>query len=378
MSRPLAILVAALFALSMTPVAGSARVAPAGDISPGAFAIPRLLLRAAETVGIDMAVADDGHVHLVVAVAPWETNHGVWYLTDRTGSWTARRIVATDHAWVYPSIALDERERVHIAVLRAICWACGPEETRWSEGIFYLSDVGRARGTFGTPTRLTRHGVWPSLAVGSGHVWLGYQGDDPGIDDGWYPVRLRTNATGSWTTTTIASRGRNPSLQVGADGHPRLAFASPRGLRYARARTLTGDWVIEGIAGSARVDQVPVLAIDSTGRPHVSWLDYFGGPGPVAYARRTSGGWTSAVEIGRGFGQAIDVHRPASPWVLVGSAARIRAFHPVGGAFAGSLVSADGIAEGIPNPVAIAVAPSGMVAAAWVGGSPRGIWFSRG
>jgi hypothetical protein len=363
--------------LSVSPAAGaapppSASASPAVPAAAGSFGNPVRILESGGETGIDMAVAADGHVHLVAS-----DGATIWYATDRTGEWTARRIAGQisggGNVWVGPSIAVDGNERVHIVALRALCHDCGPEDQRYSYGIHYLTDMGRERGTFpARPERLTSSGQSPSIAARGGTVMVAYS-STPRTGEG--TLQLLTKAGDGWTRSTIAPHGGTPSLQVGGDGRPRVAFVTEHGLRYARA-TATGDWVVERVTRVPYEDNEPALAVDAKGGAHISTIDW--AHMTIRYTRRTDDGWTAPMVIAHGRAHDISVQRTGQPWVLVGDRA-VQAYRPVGGDFVPRPVSAHDVPDG--HVVAIAVMPSGSVIAAWYGSESHegdmGVWISR-
>lgn len=374
MYRMIAAITAAVLVLSANPTSA----APPPSTSPSevlpaaiSFGTPERVVRAGHA-GIDMAVDGDGHIHLVAA-----DDAAVWYATDRTGAWTTRRamgdIGGDGNVWFRPAIALDGQGRVHIVALRVLCIDCGPEG-RWSYGIHYATDVGRERGTFpARPERLTWGGNAPSLAAHGSKLMVAYQPNRDGAEATM--LYLLTKAGGAWTRSAIVRDGSSPSLQIGDDGKPRVAFATAHSLRFARARTTTGDWVIERIGSTGDLGFTPVLALDAQGGPHVATINWTGMR--VRYVRRTATGWTQPVVVGRGRAFDLDVQQRATPWVLIGGDGGAQAFRPVGGDFSPVRVSWIGVPDG---PVAaVAVLPSGSVIGAWYGGSDdaAGLWVSR-
>ena len=353
----------------VTPGPAAAADDPAATSPTVSFGSPFKALGGRFWYGMDMGVDGAGHVHLV-ASGFHAGKAGLWYATDRTGVWTFKRILtwSPGSVWIHPAIAIDANRRVHIAVEKAGCVECTIAPAK---GIFYLSDVGRARGTFpAAPARMTPVGTaQPSLRVDSGRRFLVYA-RNPDLEPG--TVRMRTWIGASVATSTIAGMGTTPFLRIGQDGKARVAFKAPDGLRYARASTLTGGWIVEdpGLTGSYGVE--PALSMDETGRPHLSWIEDNGAAGvQVFYARRIGGTWTSAKLVGQGVHQALSVDKPGTPWVVTG------------GDEVKGVVYASGWFQAIPIDddrafgVAVKVLDSGDVVAAWVGGDPLGLWVSR-
>ena len=181
--------VALLLVAPATTLAGPAPAAvPAGLPAP-------TLVKAGSFSELAEVVDSTGAIHIAAA-----NDQDVWYLTDRTGSWTAKKVFAHTaspggHLWGQPTIALDDQDRVHIAATR---FPYGAGDI----GIFYATDKGHPRGTFGTPTRIAADGNGePQLKVYKGHLFLVDVRNWCCVGDG--TVVRRTHWTGSWTTATI-------------------------------------------------------------------------------------------------------------------------------------------------------------------------------
>lgn len=91
-----------------------------------AIAVPssELALRGVFLQGTDLALDAEGHRHIAATGAP----NDLWYATDRSGAWIARRVlrgVQGSYAWSQPSITVDEAGRVHIAAVKVALWDTG-------------------------------------------------------------------------------------------------------------------------------------------------------------------------------------------------------------------------------------------------------------
>src|SRR5262249_37263181 len=138
---------------------------PHGLPAPSGFG-NRQFVRAGFFTELAETVDATGKVHIAAG-----NDRDVWYLTNRTGSWTSvKALVHTagpdGFFWGQASIAVDGNNRVHIAATRF-------PHAQGGEGIFYVTDAGRAQGTFGSPTQIadSRFGE-PQLQVYSGHLYL--------------------------------------------------------------------------------------------------------------------------------------------------------------------------------------------------------------
>ena len=157
----------------------------------GGFGIFSPSVKAGSFSELAVAVDTNGKVHIAAG-----DDRDVWYLTNRTGSWTASKIFVhtagpNGFLWGQPTIALDDNNRVHIAATRFPYGEGGI-------GIFYATDAGHPRGTFGAPTRIASNAFGePQLKVYRGHLFLVAVKDWCCVGDG--TVVMRTNKGGSWT-----------------------------------------------------------------------------------------------------------------------------------------------------------------------------------
>jgi hypothetical protein len=229
----------------------------------------------------------DSHNHVHIAA----TGGGdLYYATDRTGTWTHKLLLShgTKSTWGQPSIALDENDRVHIALERF-------PNAAGDKGVWYLSDVGRARDSFpATATKIAPAGNGePLLKASGGHLFLVVVNGWCCVGDG--TVQLLTNASGSWTTT-IVGPGQDPSFRLGTDGSMQVAFDrgnTQRGIYYGRAASATGTFSTARIPGTSSHDTFPALAIDSANRPWIAWGHFANSSMSFVVAHRTGGTWTS-------------------------------------------------------------------------------------
>jgi hypothetical protein len=316
--------------LCLASAAGSALAA--APLSPSAAppvpawsAPERILDGAAGTVS--MAVGEDGAVHAAVS-----TYEAVWYVTDRTGDWTSRAIVVNDndgnlgHVYYDPSLALDDDGRVHVALIRN---SSDPGTgCDCNHGIFLTSDEGRAAGTFGAPTRLVKGNAHaPSLKVHDGSIYLAYRkGFDTPADPGYYDgeVWLKTNAGGTWRTTLVAgdleTQPPDPSLRVNDRGKPRIAWADD-GIYVASAIYRFGGFQRERVPGTTGGDTLPVLSLDSAGKPQVAFLRARPGTARdgTMLARRGGTGWSVSRVTNRSGVHALSLDTSDAAHVVVGA-----------------------------------------------------------
>ncbi len=355
----------ALGAFALPTAAAGARQLEV-NVSPSAWtASARILV--GHFQDISAVVDSHGRVH-VAATTP---TGDLWYATDRTGSWTKRRVLKHTSTYInwWPSIALDEHDRVHIAFERL------PNEVG-DLGVWYITDTGRARGTFPTnATRIAPPGNGePVLKVSDGHLYLV-------VDKGWCclgagTLQLRTNVSGHWTVSTIGP-GMEPSFRLGSDHRARVAYTtdSPRGLWYAVASSPTGGFTRQQIAtatdpADTTVDSLPILALNGSNQPRIVWSHLQ----DVRYAWRDAAGWHTPVNVASNQPQdqrvGFDTDTQGRPTVAVGGAnLKVRVLS--GGTWhVSTIASAHDV-----NAIVVRRAMGGHSVVAWT--DSTGVWISR-
>jgi hypothetical protein len=282
-----------------------ARGAPAADAARGTAAIPSSTawsepVRLASGAFFAVAVVFDsgGHAH-IAGDGTIAGRSGIWYFTDRTGSWTRQRIMANvgGKAWREPSITFDAHDRIIVAAWRDP--NPGLDVGGPSDGIFTVTDRGLPRGTFSAPELLvpgpaampTIKAFGTRLAVAY-TAWLRTAEPQP-------PIRFTTWSAGQRITSTVAKRAGSgpPALHLDFAGRPRIAYATPAGVHYASAATTTGDFAITKLPGTGPDDDLPALTIDPDGRPTIAWLHDGGDRDSLRYARQGAS-WPSPSRVG--------------------------------------------------------------------------------
>jgi hypothetical protein len=332
-------------------------------------------IAAGEFLDVSLVVDAGGVRHLAV-----DGPDGITYLDDRGGTWHRQLVLANSdgapHAvrpsdtgphdtWGMPSIALDDRGRVTIAAVYGALDSV-PGST---SGIWMVTDKGRSRGTFGAPRKIAgRRATDPSLKLANGHIDLAY-GTYPRMGPGFRtPVWFKTDASGAWTRTRVASQGRAPSLRMDVGGHARIAFLGQGAVRYARATTAIGAVVVTTVTGSTGTAGDPSLALDAAGRPRVSWST----DSPALYSAWSGGAWATPVSIGpRAYRVALSLDAAGRPHVVLATDDVLHAWRDASG------WHQETIAAGVsPLEVAIRASASGLVIA-WTQGAGSGVWIGE-
>jgi hypothetical protein len=355
---------------------GSGTTAPTGpgvrsgsrapDRTPAGWTVPVKVIPAhIFTFGLSMAVDASGHIDLVVA-GYTNSSRGVWYATNRTGTWHVTKVLkwSLHRTWIDPSIALSDTGRVYISLDRTDCVEC---TVGGAHGVYLISDVGRAHGTFpSTPTRLTPEGTSQgSLAWSEGHLYLAFAGDP---DHGPTPVQMATNVSGHWTTRGVGTKGVGPAIAIGADGFARIVFVGANGLRYAAATTHKGQFNLEIVPGTTAADRSPRLAINAFDLVNVAWIRR-GSTDKARFAQHSPSGWGVQASLGKASATDAAVTNDGAPHVLTSnSSVREHVLH--GSTFTSAIVDSSDPGA----PVAIATDPRGGAVAAWNG--TAGVWVA--
>jgi hypothetical protein len=219
----------------------------------------------------DVAVAADaeGHAHVAAGYGVDGAKRGLVYLTDVSGTWTSQQITAPpvgQDDLEYdgePSIAIDTDGSVWIAFTRYQCAGCTPTI---SDGIFVMSNVS---GSWSQPALVDGpQSNSPSIAVSGGVAHVAYAfGQMP--EQPSYPVMYATNADGTWSTLGLTAEGRNPSVVIGSDGRPHVAFTSERGIELAIVETGTSSR--ELVADEPLGSEAVFVRVDGAGHDVVVW-----------------------------------------------------------------------------------------------------------
>jgi hypothetical protein len=247
----------------------------------------------------DVSVVFDSanHAH-VAASGRTDGKTGLWYFTDRTGTWTHQRILAdrSGKGWRDPSIAVDSNGRIIIAAWLDACPDCGPHGP--SEGIFIVSDRGQAPGEFQTvPTKVVAGpAAMPSLKTFGTRLALAYLSELVSL--GPLPKLLfTTQVNGDWKTTTVAAHSAEPSLRTDSQGRARIAYAGRGGVFYASAGTTTGGFTVTELPGTSSADWPVALALDSGGKPTIVW-QHGGSPDTIRYAHEGAS-WPAPTTVAK-------------------------------------------------------------------------------
>jgi hypothetical protein len=260
---------------TVSPTANpSVEPTPTGWIGP-----ERISTRAYEE--LSLVIDNDGIAH-----AAAELNDGIFYLTNASGSWTRERISTpvTGGSDRNPSMTYDADED-YLAISftrygRYECYELGCYPAN-SLGIYVVTNYS---GTSSEPFAVTGPDTdYHELRAGRGQLHLTYEAlggeasfihhaTDSGPGPTWVDVRL--------------TEGHSPSLQVGRDGLPRIAF-NDDGVFFATAASTDGPFSVERVPA---IVGWPELLLGEDDVPHIvftSWED----PWSIMHTIWTGSGW---------------------------------------------------------------------------------------
>ena len=189
----------------------------------------------------DVTVDDNGVVHAVTA-----TDTGLIYTTNKGGQWTSTPV--THHA------DKDAASRPAYE---------GQPSISAADGLVMIAYEDRRSDPIG------------SEDCAPGPCW-----QDKGVS-------VSTLRDGSWTAKQVARSGERPSV-VTRNGHGYLVLEDAGEVAYLT--NATGAWHAERLKDSPSDFNIPMIAVDSHGRPHIA-ISQQVSPSRISYAHKQGGSW---------------------------------------------------------------------------------------
>jgi hypothetical protein len=319
-----------------------------------------------------LAVDAHGHAHVVA-----RGDTGVWYLTNKGGSWTRERLT-TDYVRdgyrfraIAPLITIDRSVGKLVVVYQLVSDVdCDPGCFQFEYITRTGTDWSSARGIGGI---LPRGPL--SIAARGGDIAIAAWDDRVTFRTG-VPLEtmriLYLHKADGWSVHRVAGGGNAssfgpPSLALDSAGRPRIAFQRNDHITFAKGATTSGTFSLETVAAESGR---PSLALDPHDRPMIVWP---AGDG-VHYARRAAGWYSSMVMPGQ-----YDARL-----VVDGNGAHVVSSDGANGVWYGSgTTSANWTSQQLTDVridalAGIGVAPNGRVDIAYqVGHSSPRIWFTH-
>ena len=227
-----------------------------------------------------------------VAHAAAELNDAIFYLTNASGRWTRERVtthleggsdrepsIAYDPVDGYLSVAFTRYSRYECFEL-----GCYPAD---SLGISVLNNYG---SEWSQPIVAARsNAVRPVLRIGNAGDHLAYE--LVGRRNTWVHHASPYDPGPTWNDTRLGV-GHSPSLQVGSDDLPRIAFID-EGVFYAVAESPAGPFDVEPVPGVAGW---PELLLGDTDQPHIVYTGW-DEPWSILHTTWNGSSWTASTVI---------------------------------------------------------------------------------
>lgn len=241
---------------------------------------------------------------------------GMGWATGAATNWTLHAVdIPADVAPSNISMVLDADNRPHVAYMN---FANGGDHalrymffdgTNWVPG-------GANGGVIGTGLWVPTIGFSNSYlaldAAGTPHAAYSQPADAVNIYGEIKYATLTGGPNGTWNAESLGALGADPSLAIGTDGMPRMAFNGDAGIVYAY-RT-GGVWQFETVAANEWGSSI-AMALSDADAPVLSFG--MGANEDMYIARRESGNWTVTKIDGDGtsdphetlgrYGTSIDV-----------------------------------------------------------------------
>jgi hypothetical protein len=240
-----------------------------------------------------MARASDGFYHILYASAT-----GMGWAVGANVVWTVSSVPIP--GGVYPSnisMVLDRNDRPHVTYMN---WANGGDHSfryTYFDGVGWVTGSSEIIGAdLWTPTIGFSNTALALDASGSPHVTYALPSDPI---NAYGDIRYATLSNGSWVHESLNTQGVDPSLRIGTDNVPRIAFTQGDDIIYASKPGAT--WVFESLAAD-----VPwltgasslTLALNAANVPYLSFE--MGASEDLFLATRTPSGWTVTMVDGDG------------------------------------------------------------------------------
>jgi len=246
-----------------------------------------------------IAIDSSDNVHVVWDGQGWGTNtsyNNIQY-RKRTTSWQAQEAVTDKNNYqVYPSIAIDSSDNVHVV------W----QGYGWGTNTGYVNIQYRKRTTsWQTQEAVTdknNYQVYPSIAIDSSdNVHVVWQGYGWGTNTSYWNIQYRKRTT-SWQTQEVVTDTNYhqyyPSIAIDSSDNVHVVWdgqgwgtnTSYNNIQY---RKRTTSWQTqEAVTDKNNYQQYPSIAIDSSDNVHVVWQGYGWGTNTdyynIQYRKRTT------------------------------------------------------------------------------------------
>ena len=250
-----------------------------------------------------IAVDASGNPHIVYG------SNNLFYAYYNGSSWHYETIDIVDPSnnisGGCASIALDTSGNVHISY----------RDKKYDNNSDYKYDlkyVTNASGTWVTTTVDSGGsvGTYISMALDtSGKVHISYYDSTERYNDSMNrDLKYATNASGTWVTTTVDSDGdvgTYASLAIDTSGKVHISYYDDTNDDLKYATNVSGGWVMTTVDSGRDVGEYTSIALDSSSKAHISYYDATNED--IKYATNASGVWVATTVDSGGGGRAYNL-----------------------------------------------------------------------
>jgi len=221
-----------------------------------------------------LAIDSGGNSHM----SYYSNSSRLKYTTNASGSWVTTEVAADmQYEWGSDktcSLALDSAGKAHISYKSSI----------YGHGLNYATN---ASGSWRIIELDTSDGHHSSIAVNSSDkVYISYQSGGA--------LKCATNASGTWTTTTLVGTGVNGYTSIATDSSDKVHISYRDTTNYygdlKYITNASGSWVTTTVDSAGNVHRQTFLALDSSDKVHISYYEA-DDTRDLRHATNASGSW---------------------------------------------------------------------------------------
>jgi hypothetical protein len=241
-----------------------------------------------------IAIDSSNNIHIV-----WHNDtpigSAIYYMKSTNGgaSWTTKRLTWNPGHYYYSTIAIDSSNNIHIV------WCGG---TPINEEIYYKKSTdGGASWTTKRLSWISGNSLYPTIAIDSGeNLHVVWYDNISGNFEIYY--KKSTNSGVSWTTKRVtwnSGKSHNPTIAIDSSNNIHVVWHDDTPnkweIYYSRSTDGGTTWRTKRMTRNSGSSYYPIIAADSSDNIHVVWWDYDPGYSEIYYKRSTDGGgaWTT-------------------------------------------------------------------------------------
>ncbi|MFA5795483.1 MAG: DUF2341 domain-containing protein [Candidatus Brocadiia bacterium] len=211
--------------------------------------------------------------------------------------WTIVTIDSQDNTGNYPSMGMDNNNKLHIAYYDAT-----------KSDLKYATNISGTWATEIIDGLNSNTGDFPSLAIdNSGKVHISY------FDQASSYLKYATNISGLWQTSTVdygSSAGFYTSIAVDSNGKAHISYFDSVASAVKYATNATGSWAITTVDSAGYTGLYTSITLDRNNKVHISYYDQTNGD--LKYASNYSGSWVmSTIDSAGDVGYFTDIAHDA-------------------------------------------------------------------